>query len=305
MLSMRFWGVRGTVPCPGPDTVAFGGNTACIEIRAGDRLLIVDMGTGLRSLGDWLLANEIKKGRPVDADIFISHTHTDHIMGLPVFTPIFIPTTKLHIWGPVSSEEETLESILGTQLSYRYWPIRLSELSAKIEYTQLRETTIDLGGGLSVSSKYMNHPILCLGYRFEYKGKTIVTAYDNEPFRNLFPTDPADPSYDEDAAREGELVAKEENEKLLRFFLDADILIHDAQYTEKEYSGHLGWGHSSYERAVNWAHKSHVKNLVLFHHDPNRTDEQLTGLENDYQAKVKGKTSMKVMMAREGLVIEA
>jgi ribonuclease BN (tRNA processing enzyme) len=226
-------------------------------------------------------------------------------MGFPMFTPIFIPTSRLRIRGPVSYEDDTLESIIGAQLSYRYWPIRQSELSAHIEYDQIKETSLDLGDGLWVTTKYLNHPILCLGYRFEYRGKSIVTAYDNEPFRNLFPTDPADPSYDADAAREGDLAAKEENEKILRFFLDADVLVHDTQYTAAEYKTHLGWGHSSYEHALNSAHKARVKKLVFFHHDPNRTDEQLAELEETYRKKIRGKTSVEIMMAREGLLVEA
>jgi ribonuclease BN (tRNA processing enzyme) len=282
----------------------YGGNTSCLEIRADERLVIIDFGTGIKPFGDWIMANDFKKG-PVNADIFITHTHWDHMMGFPMFTPLFIPTTKLRIRGPVSYEDDTLESILSAQLSYRYWPIRLSEMAAKIEYAQIKETSIDLGDGLWVTTKYLNHPILCLGYRFEYRGKVIVTAYDNEPFRNLFPTDPADPSYDEEAAREGAEAAREENEKLQRFFEAADILIHDAQYTAQEYKTHLGWGHSSYEHAINCAHKGRVKKLILFHHDPNRTDEQLANLEKDYRLKVAGKTSMEILMAREGLRVEA
>jgi phosphoribosyl 1,2-cyclic phosphodiesterase len=304
MFSVRFWGDRGSIPCPGPATVTDGGNTSCLEIRADERLVIIDFGTGIKPFGDWLMANDFKKG-PINTDIFITHTHWDHIMGFPMFTPLFIPTTKLRIRGPVSYEDDTLESIIGAQLSYRYWPVRQSELSAHIEYAQIKETTLDLGDSLWVTTKYLNHPILCLGYRFEYRGKSIVTAYDNEPFRNLFPTDPADPSYDEDAAREGKLVAREENEKVLRFFLGADVLVHDAQYTAAEYETHLGWGHSSYEHAINSAHKAKVKKLVLFHHDPNRTDDQLERLETDYQARIRDRTNMEVMMAREGLLVEA
>ncbi len=304
MLYVRFWGDRGSIPCPGPATVRFGGNTSCLEIRADDRLVIVDLGTGIKPLGDRLMATDFKKG-PIDADIFITHTHWDHIMGFPMFTPIFVPGTKLRIRGPVSYEDDTLESVIGAQLSYKYWPVRQSELAAHIEYGQLKETELDLGGGLTVRTKYLNHPILCLGYRFEYQGKSIVTAYDNEPFRNVFPTDPADPNYDEDAAHEGELAAREENEKLLRFFKGADVLVHDTQYTQKEYeAGKFGWGHSSYEHAINSANKAGVKRLVLFHHDPNRTDDELEALEIEYRARIAGRTSMEVMMAREGLVVE-
>jgi phosphoribosyl 1,2-cyclic phosphodiesterase len=304
MLSVRIWGDRGSIPCPGKDTVVYGGNTSCLEIRAGEKLVIIDFGTGIKPFGDWLMANDFKKG-PIDTDIFITHTHWDHIMGFPMFTPIFIPTSRIRIRGPVSYENETLEQIIGAQLTYRYWPIRISELSAQIEYSQIRETTLDLGDGLWVTTKYLNHPILCLGYRFEYKGKSVITAYDTEPFRNLFPTDPADPNYDEDAAREGEAAVREENEKLLRFFRGADVLIHDTQYTAAEYDKHLGWGHTSFEHAINSANKAGVKKLVMFHHDPNRTDEQLEKLEQDYQKRIAGKTSMQIMMAREGLTIEA
>ncbi len=300
MLSLTIWGDRGSMPTPGPDTVVFGGNTSCLEIRADSRLVIVDAGSGIRQLGDKLMREDLKKG-PIDADIFITHTHWDHIMGFPMFTPIYVPGTKLRIHGPITYEDDTLEKVIGSQLSYRYWPVRQEELAAKIEYEQIKETTIDLGRGLSVRTKYLNHPVLCLGYRFEYEGKVIVTAYDNEPFRNVFPTDPADPQYDEEAAREGDEAAREENEKILRFYRGADLLVHDTQYTAKEYNaGKAGWGHSSYEFAINAAHKSGVKRLLLFHHDPNRSDAELQELELFYQEKLHGKTALAAEMAREG-----
>ena len=304
MLSVRFWGVRGSIPCPGQSTVEFGGNTSCLEIRADKRLLIVDLGTGVKPLGDWYMQNDFRIGA-VDMDIFISHTHWDHIMGFPMFTPIFIPGAKLRIRGPGSYNEDTLASVIGDQLSYRYWPVRQSELSSKIEYQELRETTLDLGGGLIVRTKYMNHPILCLGYRFEYQGKSIVTAYDHEPFRNLFPTDPNAPGYSEDAAVEGEKAAAEENKRILDFFSCADVLIHDAQYTQAEFEKHLGWGHSSYENAIDAACQASVKKLVLFHHDPNSSDGQLQSLAEKYNSEVRGENAPEVIMAREGLTVEA
>jgi phosphoribosyl 1,2-cyclic phosphodiesterase len=300
MFSVTLWGTRGSMPTPGPDTVLFGGNTSCLEIRADDRLVIVDSGSGIRGLGDKLVREDLRRG-PIDADIFITHTHWDHIMGFPMFTPIYVPGTKLRLHGPISYEDDSLEKVIGSQLSYRYWPVRQDELAAKIEYEQIKETSIDLGGGLWVTTKYLNHPVLCLGYRFEYQGRSIITAYDTEPFRNVFPTDPADPSYDEDAAREGEAAATEENAKLLRFFEGADLLIHDSQYTAKEYhSGKMGFGHSSYEAAINAAHRAGVKKLLLFHHDPNRSDAELQELELFYQGRVEGKTGLTVEMAREG-----
>jgi len=301
MLSVRFWGVRGSIPCPGPDTVKFGGNTSCLEIRADERVAIVDIGTGIRPLGDWLMANDLKKYGAVDVDIFVTHTHWDHIMGFPLFVPIFLPTTKLRIRGPVSYEDDTLETIIGSQLSYRYWPVRAEELAAKIEYEQILESTIDLGGGFTVTSKYLSHPILCLSYRFEYQGKSIIAAFDHEPFRNLFPVDPAEPGYDEDAAKEGELAAAEENQKIIDFFRDADILIHDAQYTSDEYTKHLGWGHSTYNQAIDVAVSAGVKKLVFYHHDPARTDGQLEQIEKSLLVKA----PPQVMMARELSILEA
>jgi phosphoribosyl 1,2-cyclic phosphodiesterase len=302
MLSVNFWGVRGSIPCPGRATVEYGGNTACLEIRAGERLVIVDMGTGVKPLGDILMKKDLKN-HPLDIDIFITHTHWDHIMGFPMFAPLSVPSTRLRIRGPATYEDETLEAIIGAQLSYRYWPVRQSELAARIEYEALKETILDLGGGLSVTTKYLNHPILCLGYRFEYQGKSIVTAYDHEPFRNLFPTNPADPGYDENAAIEGELAMKEENDKHAGFLQNADVLIHDSQYTAAEFEKHLGWGHSSFEYCIGTAEKAGVKKLVFFHHDPNRTDEELSRLEEHYKAQTQ--PGMEIMIAREGLRVEA
>ena len=305
MMKIRLWGVRGSIPVPGESTVHYGGNTACIELRVGEeeRLFIIDAGSGIRALGNYLMQHDLPKG-PIDTSVFISHTHWDHIMGFPFFVPIFIPGTKLKIYGPVTYEEEGLEKIVGGQLSYRYFPVKHSELAAGITYHPLKEASMDLGDGLWVTTKYLNHPILCLGYRFEYRGRVFCTAYDTEPFRNVFPTDPDEPGYDEIAADEGERAAREENEKLLRFYQGADLLIHDTQYTQQEYlESKIGWGHSTYEFAVNSAHKAGVKHLLLFHHDPLRTDEQLNQLIDDYRGRVESKTSMRIEGAREGMEI--
>ena len=301
-MKVRLWGVRGSIPCPGPSTVEYGGNTACLELRFEDidRYVIIDAGSGIRELGNWLMKNEFPRG-PIETQIFISHTHWDHIMGFPFFIPIFIPTSNLTIYGPVTYEEDGLDKIIGGQLSYRYFPVRMGELSATITYEALKECSMDLGDNIWVTTKYLNHPILCLGYRFEYKGKVFCTAYDNEPFRNVFPTDPEDPDYDEMVAEEGEKAALEENEKVWRFLQGADLLIHDCQYTHKEYlEGKTGWGHSYFEWVINCAHKAGVKKLVLFHHDPLRSDSELTELLDYYSGLVDGKTDMTISLAREG-----
>ncbi|MGC9313217.1 MAG: MBL fold metallo-hydrolase [Sediminispirochaetaceae bacterium] len=302
MMKVKLWGVRGSIPCPGPETVQFGGNTACLELRFGEeeRLIIIDAGSGIRKLGESVIKQDLKKG-PIKTQLFLTHTHWDHIMGFPFFIPIFIPGTQIDVYGPVTYEDEGLDKIIGDQLRYRYFPVKHSELSAQLNYFPLREGTIDLGDGIFVTTKYLNHPILCLGYRFEYKGKSFCTAYDTEPFRNVFPTDPSQPGYDPVAAQEGEEAAREENEKVLRFFQNADLLIHDSQYTNKEYlDSKLGWGHTPFETAINNAHKAHVKKLLLFHHDPNRTDEQLKELLAGYKQRIGGKSNMEIEIAQEG-----
>jgi ribonuclease BN (tRNA processing enzyme) len=301
MLSVRFWGVRGSIPCPGPDTVVFGGNTSCLEIRADEKLAIVDLGTGVRALGDWLRENDLKKYGKIDADIFISHTHWDHIMGLPMFVPIYHAETNLRITGPLSFEEDSLKSVIEDQLSYRYWPVRATELAAHIEYKQINETTLNLGNGLTVTSKYLNHPIACMGYRFNYRGKSIAAVFDHEPFRNLFSTDPGEDGYDEQAAKEGEIAAAEENEKIVSFLRGADIVIHDAQYTQDEYPRHIGWGHSSCEHAAETARAAGAGKLVFFHYDPAYTDSKLEQIEKSYANRIPAP----VVMAREGMVLEA
>jgi phosphoribosyl 1,2-cyclic phosphodiesterase len=305
-IRLRFWGVRGSVPCPGPATVKYGGNTSCLELRFGDaqRLIVIDSGTGIRELADSVVRNDLPRG-PIHTELFLTHTHWDHIMGFPMFTPIFIPNTELKVYGPVTYEEDTLDKIVGGMLSYRYWPVRMDELAARISYFNLKEGTKDLGDGIWLTTKYLNHPILVLGYRFEYRGKTLCTAYDTEPFRNVFASDPSSPGYDAEAVREGELVAREENEKVLQFIRGADLLIHDAQYTHQEYSASkIGWGHSSYEYAINTAHRAGVKKLFLFHHDPVRRDQELDVLAFNIQRLAAGKTDMEIAIAREGMTIE-
>lgn len=284
MMKIRFWGVRGSIPCPGPNTMKYGGNGACLQLSIEERkqIIVIDAGSGIRELGNNLMQHELPKG-PLDIHLYLSHTHWDHIMGFPYFVPIYIPGTKLKVFGPVSFEDDPLKDVVGGQMKYRYFPINVGELAADIEYERLREEPgIDLGGGLFMSTKILNHPITALGYRFEYKGKVFCTCYDHEPYRNLFITDPDHPEYDEAMAYEGEEVAGEQNKAIEEFFKDADLLIHDSQYTEEEYKTKVNWGHSSFEHAIASANRAGVKKLVLFHHDPDRTDKQIDELAKTY-----------------------
>jgi len=283
-MKIKFWGVRGSIPCPGPQTMKYGGNTACLELRfkASDRLIIIDAGSGIRELGNYMMAHDLQKG-PIRAEIYLTHTHWDHIMGFLFFTPIYIPGTKIKVYAPVHYENEPLEYVMGGQLAYRYFPVRHAELASEIKYFDLKEGRFDLGDGITLATKYLNHPVLSLGYRFEYKGKVLCTAYDTEPFQNLFCTDPDDPSYDEVMANEGEQAAKEANDRLETFFSGADLLIHDTQYTREEYiSSKVGWGHSSFEHVIAAAKRTGVKRLALFHHEPVRTVAQIDELTVKY-----------------------
>ena len=304
-MKVRFWGVRGSIPSPGPSTQKYGGNTACIELRVGpdNRLVIIDAGSGIRSLGNSLMATDLPKG-PIKADIFLSHTHWDHIMGYPFFTPIYIPGTRLKVHGPVSFEEDPLEEVVGGQMKYRYFPINLGELASDIEYVRVKEDpNIDLGNGLRLATKLLNHPITALGYRFEYGGKVVCTCYDTEPFRNLFITDPADPGYDEAMAIEGNEVALEQNLAVEQFFAGADLLIYDSQYTDAEYSARINWGHTTMENAIGAANRAGVKKLAMFHHDPDRSDTTLDEFAGIYcEPGQYGDTE--VFFAREGMEID-
>lgn len=304
-MKIKFWGVRGSIPSPGPQTMKYGGNTLCLELRFKnlDRLIIVDAGSGIRELGHYIMAHDLPKG-PIRAEIFLTHTHWDHIQGFPFFIPTYVSETKLKVYGPVTYEDNSIKDVLGGQWVYRHFPVLQAELAAKIEYVDLKEGRFDLGDGIMLTTKYLNHTLFCLGYRFKYHGKVLCTAFDTEPFRNLFCTDPGDPSYDEAMAQEAEQIVKEANQQIEEFFFGADLLIYNTPYTQKEYqSAKIGWGHSPIEHAIAAAKRSKVKRLALFHHEPFRTDAQIDELAKEYcNPEYAGDTE--VFFAREGMQIE-
>ncbi len=306
MIKVKFWGVRGSIPCPGPQTMKYGGNTACIELRFPEvnRHIIIDAGSGIRELANNMMLVDLPKG-PITTEIYLSHTHWDHIMGFPFFIPAYIPGTTIKVFGPVTYEEDPLEEIVGGQMKYRYFPVNMGELAASIEYQQLKEEPeIDLGDGIFLSTTIINHPITALGYRFSFRGAVFCTAYDTEPFRNLFITDPDNPDFDSMMAEEGEAVAREQNQVLEDFFAGADLLVHDAQYTEAEYlNGKIGWGHTPIEHALMAARRAGVKSLALFHHDPDRSDADLDMMSIKY-CQGKNEEDTDIFFAREGMEIE-
>jgi len=300
-MKVKFWGVRGSIPCPGPKTVKYGGNTTCIEIRADSgRLFIVDAGTGIRALGEHLVRSDIKNGLR-ELDIFLSHTHWDHILGFPFFGPMYIPGMTIRIHGPVTFEQDSLERVLKGQFEYRYFPVRVEELASTIRFIERGEDVFDLGDGVSLTTKYLNHPVSCLGYRFDCEGKSVATVFDTEPYQNLFEAD--HPDYDGAVALEAEEAVIEQNRLVEKFYEGVDLAVFDAQYTAAEYPAKIGWGHSAMQDVIASCERNGVKQLAMMHHDPERTDAQLDALSKKL-CEAKGAKGMKAFFAREGMEIE-
>ncbi|MBI5177946.1 MAG: MBL fold metallo-hydrolase [Nitrospinae bacterium] len=292
-MKLQFWGVRGSIPAPGPDTAHFGGNTSCLHLMAeGQPAIILDAGTGIRKLGIELLRNHKDKK---EIHLLFSHTHWDHIQGLPFFAPLYIPGFSIHIYGPVHYEK-SLEHILDQQMEYTYFPVRVAELQAKISYHELKEESFNIGD-ITVRTKYLNHPVLCLGYRFERNGKAIVYCTDHEPYYNFLGED--------DGGEEVNMVVEDQNNRLKDFIRGADLLVMDTQYTEEEYPSHQGWGHSSTVHNVGLIANCGIKRLAMFHHDPDRTDaDEKKIVELMRRLGKDAGLDVEIFGAREGLSIE-
>ncbi len=265
---IRFWGTRGSLPTPGPKTVRYGGNTPCLEVRlAHDNLVIFDAGTGIRDLGDTLIA----RGESVKAYIAISHPHWDHIQGFPFFKPAFISGNELTIIGP-QTKRLTLRTAIAAQMNKVFFPIQLNELKAKINFLPVREQTLQLFDA-TLSSLYVNHPAFAVGYRLNAGNHSIVYISDNEPFDREFARSLRNVEkhiVDRYLAERGD-----PNRRVIDFARGADILIHDTTYTPEEYVSHVGWGHSHYLFSLSLAEQAGVKKLVLFHHDPGHDDDKI------------------------------
>ena len=289
-MKVRFWGTRGSVPTPGPRTARFGGNTSCVEMQADDGTrLVVDCGTGARELGAHLLAESVN---PLAVHLLISHTHWDHIQGFPFFGPAYVPGCAIDVYSPPGLEG-TLEASLSGQMQYTYFPVRLGDLRARIDFHELSEGGFRAGGA-SVQAQYLNHTAPALGYRVTVGGVTVVYATDHEPFwwpmvRGRGPWAPTHPG----------------DARHVAFLEGADVVIHDSQYVDLEYSTKRGWGHSTVEYVTEVAQLAGVKQLVLFHHDPTHDDRLLASIARSASRRLAASGStIEIITAAEGLVLE-
>lgn len=294
---IRFWGVRGSIPTPGPATVRFGGNTACVEVRARGEIIILDGGTGLRPLGRELI-NEFQD-RHLNLTLLLTHTHWDHIQGLPFFPPIYQPHCRLRILG-FEGARRGLVNVLTGQMESPYFPVPFGELPGNIEVEELKDMEFTVGS-VPVSAWFANHPGICVGYRILTDQGTVVFFPDNEPHCRYEPDGSVLPSR-ADASLE---YARAQEQRMVEFVRGADVLILDAQYDRAEYVRHVGWGHGCVDDVVALAIKAEVKQLFLFHHDPDHDDAKVESMLAHARRLVSAQnSSLQVHAAREGELVQ-
>jgi len=272
-MKVRFWGVRGSVATPEIDKLKVGGNTACIELELDNKRIILDAGTGIIGFGKFIFPI-ITNSEDKEINILLSHTHWDHIQGFPFLHLIYMPDIKINIYGPVKANRQ-LKKLISAQMEYDYFPVKFSHLPSQIEFYELSEGVYEIFDNIIITARRHIHPGLAFGYRIEYNGKVVVYNTDIEHFQNTL------------------------DKRVIELSENADILIHDAQYTDDEISYKSGWGHSTWKQAINVSKEANVKYLILFHHDSDRTDDQLFNIEKEAQ-----KIFQNTFIAKEGLQID-
>jgi phosphoribosyl 1,2-cyclic phosphodiesterase len=266
---LRFWGVRGSIACSGPRTVRYGGNTSCIEMRCGERLLVFDGGTGLRYLGHTLKD-------AVDADLYLTHTHFDHVCGLPFFKPFFDPKNRWRLWAGHLAEGMTLRRVLGEFMMSPLFPVPPQVFRARMEYREFKAgDTLGAGAEVAVPTATLNHPDGATGYRVEFGGRSVCYLTDTEhvpgaPDRNI-----------------------------LGLIAGADLVIYDSMYTDAEYNTYVGWGHSTWQEGVRLCRAAGAKRLAVFHHDPEHDDDLLDGIAREVDKELPGS-----FVAKDGLSLQ-
>jgi len=267
---VKFWGVRGSVACPGPDTVVYGGNTSCVELLCGAERLVLDAGTGLRLLGLALASEDV-----VDLDLFLSHTHLDHIGGLPFFAPLFDAENDIRLWAGHLRPEHGLVDVIGSVMTAPLFPVAIEGFASDTSYNDFAcGRVLNPKPGVHVHTARLNHPGRATGYRVEYGGRTICYVTDTEHT-------PGAP----DAT-------------ILALIAGADLVIYDCTYTDDELPRYVGWGHSTWQEGVRLCESAGAGTLVIFHHDPSRDDRALDRLAEEAERVRPG-----TIVAREGLVL--
>ena len=291
---VKFWGVRGSIPVPGSSTVGYGGNTSCVEVRADGEIIILDAGSGMRELG---IALEKEFGdRPIRPTLLISHTHWDHIQGLPFFLPVYNQKNSLRVLG-YEGARAGLATALAGQMETSFFPVSLRDMPSAILIEELKEMEFTIGR-VKVEARFVNHPGICVGYRLKTTNGSIAFLPDNEPY-DVLKLSQAGPGKSDFA--EARAYAAEERGKLVEFLRGTDILIIDAQYTDEEYAQKIGWGHGSLSSVVALALDADVRKLFLFHHDPNHDDKMLDDIvEAARMLVLESGRPMEVEAAREG-----
>lgn len=270
---VQFWGVRGSIPAPGSETVRYGGNTSCVEMRVDGKRLIFDGGTGLRVLGKALM-----KHTPVEAYLFFSHSHWDHIQGFPFFRPAFVKGNCFHIYGAIAPNGATMKQRLSDQMLHPNFPVPIQVMQSDLKFYDLLPGDVLNIGNITIETGPLNHPNTAMGYRVTYQGRTVVYATDTEHYPDRL------------------------DENLLHLAREANVLIYDACYTDEEYhdpkTSRVGWGHSTWQEAVKLADAAGVKKAVIFHHDPDHSDDFLDDVEAQVQSVFPNS-----ILAREGMIL--
>ncbi len=275
-VSITFWGVRGTLPVPGRNTVRYGGNTSCVSIKFPDDILFIfDAGTGIKELSNRIIS---EKRTITNATIFISHPHWDHINGLPFFAPLYMNENSFEICGP-SNGGMSIRQLISGQMDGIYFPVNIKRFGTAVSFRDLGEETFHIST-IKIRTILLNHPGRCLGYRMDHGGKSICYVTDNEIY----------PEYSRDY---NEVYL----DKLANFVSDTDVLITDCTYTAEEYMEKIGWGHSSVNQVAELADRAGVKNLYLFHHDPDQTDDDIDNKLKMAQAVLEQRGSSTICIA--------